>query len=551
MTVSAVRSQLRNLQSGLEKLAYPRCTGNERAGARQRYFRNMNLQEWAALYGRNYAYSADYIHANPKAFAPAVGHMARLGNRTEELAEIAFRYTGCFCRSMGSTVPGLMREPVGRPRFARQLRRQLKQIQWPIPDAMATPVAGSAQHTLPRDHDELSRCLTDALRRKKWLNWRGGLTRVLSAEDVNELLGQWSFDGWSDEARDAHVQSLLKALNASDCMQRMAQSNWQNKLGMFLGCAASALTFVVMYTAIKAAENSWATVWMAKMGMVASGLYLTAFLLRSATVLAARASKCHRGDPRLLNPGINRQYLGLFELAANGLRNTRNRILHRLLLGRGGGPGLRHKAAGALDDAAQLKAEDDFRRQAAYLCSEKDVPKLIRGVMGTSVVLNRISDTIFSFDRVVAQSLVSDPMKSWLFRHHAPLEHRQGISVGGRCTFTRSFKAAKNNAWGRARQSIASFIGHGGADCIGMGVGTAACSAAWTSMNVGSGGGMIALPTVLDGSAAIGYGFASVCAAGWGASLGAEVLGAGAYKVHQAIRGRSQQAGGYERLQTV
>lgn len=507
MTISHVQSLAGKIPRWVKNLGYAGYSSGERASGRQRFFRNLNTDQWRNLYGSRYAYSSDFIHANPKSFSPLVKHMARAGNRTEELAEIVFRYTGCWCRTMGALRFKALRDMSGAPRFARALSKKLKTCGLTLPGGETDEVA--------------ARKIAMALYERKLLTFKGGLPSGVSRTQVQDVLQQ-ALNLRLDASHPA-IDRLRDAIASSDLTRKPAQLHWRTKFAMMAGCVGSAISYSFMYGGIAAVYTGLAATWYMKMGMMAASLYAVAFLMRSATTVVARLSGAHMGF-RDLPPGQVRNYLSLFDLTGQFLRKHRNAVYQKVA------HHLSDRFNCTLKPLSQLspeQIEEEIRfseKQSAALWKDPTLNPALRGIMLTAAALNRTTDVIFSMDRIVNQLVVSRPLKDLLFRYHGSMKMEQGKTP--RCNYDYTFRKAEDTRGGRIRQAIASFIGHGGADCLGMMVGTAACSATWTAMNVASGGGMIPSITLAGGLVtSVGIGFSSVCALGWGASLAVEGVG--------------------------
>lgn len=511
MASSPVRTAVAAVSRWGSHIPYDSYVAAERAGARQKYFRNLNEADWTAIYGPSYRYSADFIHANPKSFGALTGHLARIANRTEEVAEILFRFTGVWCRMSGGLYLRALRDMNGVPRFNRHLEQALSPLQAALPADMSVK--------------QIAAELTMAMQQSKAVSFKGGLTRTLDDKTLTAVLA--ITPAHIRHVLGAHLGEVRKALLVADRRFKPAHLNLRTRVAMAVGCTASALAFVLLYTALTCVTRSVASVWLCKMGMFAAALYFTAFMLRSVTVITARMSRSHLGYFPLRDPDVAREYTGLFEMSAGFLRRIRNSSYEwamRDVLKRSD---FSIEPLSKADEAGIEREMELARRQAALLWRNPDVPMPVRGLMLASSALNRMTDVIFSFDRIVCQTLVARPLKDRLFAYHQDLVHEPGISVSGRCNIKMHYRKASHTRWGRTRQAIASFVGHGGADCLGMATGCAACSTTWTAMNVQLGGGIVALGAIGEGTAMLGMGFASVCAMGWGASALTEVAGRG------------------------
>jgi hypothetical protein len=487
----------------LGDLPYKGYMAVERPGGRQRYLRNMSDQEWRKLYGHRYMYSSDYIHANPKNFTGAVGFGARLANRTEEWGELTFRFTGCYCRFLGGIMRGSLREMAGAPRFGADLRRYLKK-QDPQPF-----------HNVGF-HDFSQKAVLH-LCQKKLLNFHGALTRALTPADALELIAACGIAGVTDES-DQRVVVLLKGLNQADRARKPQLNSTLNQWVMSAGCVMSAGAFSALYMGTSLVLSGLDATFMAKMGMLAAGIYFTSFILRSAVTTVARLTHAYRGRPLNATPPGKRQYNSLFEHCSNWLRNLRNSYYQKPSEYLTGNPNYHFRSSAQLMDDEIVREIEFAQKMGACVYRDPNANWVYRGAMRVSGFLNRLGDVVFSLDRIVAQTAVQRPLKDNLFRYESDLTHTPLQSVHKKCNIDLVYTRSDREKLGGFRQSLASFIGHGGADVLGMGVGCGLCSAAWTALNIPMGGAMFTVNAVADLTAGAGLGFATSCAGIWAAS---------------------------------
>lgn len=521
--LSSVRTLWRDVSYGAYKNA-------ERPGVRHRWFRNFRLQDWQNFYGRRYMYSSDYIHSNPKQFAPAIGHMARTANRLEEWAELSFRYTGCYCRFLGGLSRRSLREVTGFPRFERRLKGHFFNA-----FAARRSSAGLVQLQSQADYahaDRLIRQLVLNMRKEKHLNFKAAivppLTHTMLAKHLDALATDASLHPDcrdlaarlnNSDARDV----FIRCLTSSERSQDTAAMSFANKWVLGVGCAMSTLSFAALGIALGAVSGGLYVTYLGKMGMVAATLYLTAFTLRCVTTASARAVRAYRPTTCRIPTTAARDYSTLYEMSAAYLRTCRNRLyahVQQRLTGRS----TPFVASSALDAAGMEREIQKAGEHASLMAKDATLPYPLRKTFASAAAIARATDVVFSLDRITAQLLFSRPIKGALFRYHKNMEFDAGYSTGGKCSANWAFRKAEDNWRGRAARSLASFIGHGGVDCLGMSVGCAACSVTWTTLTEAAGGAILTLAPVGESVAAIGLGFASVCAAGWLAAAATETV---------------------------
>jgi hypothetical protein len=130
-----------------------------------------------------------------------------------------------------------------------------------------------------------------------------------------------------------------------------------------------------------------------------------------------------------------------------------------------------------------------------------------------------------------------------LFRYHSNIELKQGLSANGKCASDYSLQKAENTVGGRFRRGVASFIGFGGLESLGMAVGCGTCSTIWSALNTAlPGSGLFAIAGPPAGDLVVGIGFASVCAMGWAASS----LTEGAARIGMVLSSKGQTGSGGE-----
>lgn len=503
-------------------LPYKGYVAVERPGGRQRYLRNLSPLEWRQLYGSRYMYSSDYIHANPKSFSTGVAWAARLANRTEEWGELTFRFTGCYCRFLGGIARRSLRELAGAPRFAADVRRQLKRLE--------------KSHFADINANTLAQEATLFLRKNGFLNFHGSIKRELKPADVLALLKQCGVPDVADE-HDPRVEVMKKLLKNADRARKPQLNSTYNQWAMALGCAMSAGAFAGLYLGTSFLLGGLDGAFLIKMGALAAGLYFTSFLMRSAVTVAARATHAYRGCKGNMGAPGSRTYESLFEMAANRLRPLRNSIMQKPMEHLKDDPNYVFRGSAQLMDDEVVNEIRFAQKMGACMYRDPDANRAVRYIMRASGILNRFGDFVFSLDRIVAQIAIQRPLKDNIFRYHSYLQHKPVQSVHGKCNIELTYKQSDGSRNHRARQALASFIGHGGADALGMAVGCAFCSAMWTAFNIPMPMGMFSVNTIADLVAECGLGFASACAGIWGASATVATVGHVVDAADQRARG--------------
>ncbi len=453
----------------------------ERAGQRQNYFRQASTSDFVKWFGSKFRYSSDYICSHPSEFSKSVSVLARLGNRSEEFGEIIFRAAGCVSRLGGGAVPGALRMLTGKGRFIQRLKKKLD---------------GGVNLS-----DEQMGRLFDAMVNKKAFSEFGLSKYDLTSEKFNSLLGALTQEERGDAGLSGLDQGQKTALHAAivkaDLRRLVSQRSLTTKVAMAVGCAAIALAYFAVYTAFKSVQVGMASSFFIKFGMVSALAYTLGFIFRSAATIVARTTQAHNGN--YTSPQNKKNYLSLYDHSAKYLREFRNDNL------------ITDKKLKA--SAEDYKKQDNQHEACSMALLAQDERAWVRYPAKLSKVLDVATDIMFSLDRVIGQG-VSRSIQHSLFRYEYNAKHEVGISANGKCNYNWKFK--KGDA---VRRALASFVGRGGADCLGMAVGCAGCSAAWTSLNLALPAGVM-FPVAAVGGAAAGLalGFASVAAIGWGSA---------------------------------
>ncbi len=454
----------------------------ERAGDRQNYFRQASTSDFVRWFGRKFRYSSDYICSHASEFSTSVAFLARLGNRSEEFGEMMFRAAGCASRFVGGAVPGTLRNLTGKGRFIKRLEKNL--------------LADGLKLT-----DKQMKAIFGVLVKKGALSIFGLSKYDLTPQKLDRLLADL-YNIQPDEGGLAGIQasqktSLHKAIIKADMRRLVSQRSFATKVALTVGCAAIALAYFAVYTALKGFELGLASSFFIKFGMVSALAYTLGFVFRSAATILARATQAHNGT--YTSPENKKNYLSLFDHSAKFLRDFRN---DNPITG---------KKLGAL--AKAYKEKDDEHEACSMALLAEDKSSWVRCPAKLSKGLDVATDIMFSLDRVIGQG-ISRSTQRFLFRYENNVKHEVGISAGGKCKYSWKFKKGDG-----IRRALASFVGRGGADCLGMAIGCASCSAAWTALNLALPAGVMFPVAAIGGaSGGLALGFASVAAIGWGSS---------------------------------
>ncbi len=453
----------------------------ERAGQRQNYFRQASTSDFVRWFGSKFRYSSDYICAHPSEFSSSVSVLARLGNRSEEFGEMMFRAAGCASRFVGGAVPGALRLLVGKGRFIQRLKKKLGK------DFGLT--------------DEQMGRLFDVMVKKGAFSAFGLSKYDLTPEKFDCLLAsltQEEREGAGLSGLEPNQKTALQAaIVKADLRRLVSQRSLATKVAMAVGCAAIALAYFAVYTAFKCVEMGMASSFFIKFGMVSALAYTLGFIFRSTATIVARTTQAHNGS--YTSPQNKKNYLSLYDQSAKFLRDFRN---DNPITG---------KKLKALADAHKQK--DDQHEACSMALLAQDKRSWVRCPAKLAKGLDVATDILFSLDRVIGQGGSRSAQHS-LFRYEDNVKHDVGISANGKCNYNWKFKKGEG-----VRKALASFVGRGGADCLGMAVGCASCSVAWTSLNLALPAGvMFPVAAVGGASGGLALGFASVAAIGWGSA---------------------------------
>lgn len=501
------------------RLAYhAMATEGNWPGQRHRFFRNLGLQEWATLYGRDYIYSSDYIHAHRRAFSASTRCLARTANLLEEAGEIMQRTTTWHMRLTGSVLPATLRDLGGKGRFCYRLRRALQKN------------APQADWLVLMTGERLD-SLFEALLKAKLINTRGQLMCDLQSPDVQEALAKiistcgiridceglaGSHLSALGQNAPAALPAIVAALRQADARQHWTALSARKKAAYVAGCICSTGTQLGITTLLLLASGSVLATVVGKTLAAAGILYGLSGILRIVTTLLARGFRTHRGLGDAVNTleagGRPPAYRSLSENLLQSTRAARNAIYTAL------GVRIQRQHAKTIDvDGLRI----DIREYRSSVYQD-----LVRGTHTGSPLSRRLAEAAVLQQCVTDVVYAGDSMLSRLtgrairlaFCSQGDFVQIAGHTANRLCAYDWQTRRADQACLGKWRLSFARLLGVGGADTLGACAACLAVSAFWTALTKVSGG--FATVAVINGAeVVVPLASATAGAVGWSSSL--------------------------------